>query len=88
MKRHPRPAKGKTLTYLWYIFVPKNGEVIRHEGTEIVESEHHWTIMNERLMVGDPVPKSEILDRWAQDARTTSVGETRIKQTLRGVSQV
>jgi hypothetical protein len=81
-KQHQR----KRLVYRWYVFVLKSGEVKKGDGTELREEHDSLTVYDERLWVL-AIPKSEIVDRWAQDAPVTEGGELRIQEALRRISK-
>jgi hypothetical protein len=70
----------------WYVFVLKSGKVEKCEGTDLKDEPDHLTVYNEHVCVLT-APKSEIVDRWAQDEQVTKVGELRIQEALRRISK-
>jgi hypothetical protein len=85
MKKRKQPER-KRVVYRWYVFVLKSGKVEKREGTDLRDEPDHLTVYNERLCILT-VPKSEIVDRWAQDEQVTKGGELRIQEALRRISK-
>jgi hypothetical protein len=85
MKKRKQPER-KRVVYRWYVFVLKSGKVEKCQGTDLRDTPDYLTVYNEHICTL-AAPKSEIVDRWAQDQQVNKVGELRIQEALRRVSK-
>ncbi len=64
-------VKRTTLRYLWYVFRLKSGKIEKAWGTELRDEGQIFSVLNEGVC-NLCVPKTEIVDRWAQEEQSGS----------------